>query len=690
MPVTNLAFRAISGSFYWTFSFFMQKRVKQIVAARDKTLRVCWSLNIVRTVLLIGCVCVTLCAIAADTETYNREHGRGNSNSFCPIQHSMTALSSSLLMLATVTRRPTSTRSSCFVHLQVSVTVHYTGNVGLLHTAAVVLSACVYVFIAGFLLTCGDVESNPGPGPGSSDRGIVADNTTGTHAPYDQYSTDNNNSSYRFYGDPSPLGRFQAELSHTLNQAITRMETTSRQQGQNIEQRLRRVEDKIDHRLRAVEDNQGQLHSDMRELHSQCQSLWEQNEDLRSSVNHLTSKCDSLENQNKRNNLLFFGLSTARGVFESWEECELKVRQAIREGMGITEEINIERAYRSGRVIIARFLSYKQRMLVLSNAHRLNGSDTFSNIFVREDFSEIVQQKRKGLLPTQRELKQKGYKADLRFDKLVTREATYTFDLESSTVRTNNTWYSHTYSDVVRRREARIFEPEQHATRVGHQPSRDAAGLLLNTSEFPSLRSSSKQRGSRGDDSTRVSPLEGDANGNTPAHQRQGSSVTTPTTSPQRQGSSATAPTTSPQRRTGDAASRDGGLRQGPEADHSAPSQQESSGYNLRTRKAASTANPATEMNRVDSTERRTETRSDQPATPSASYTPGRQSVRGFGRGRKTPPSQTRIDSMFRASQTDPPPPARENPAVPEASTAEGGGDHDVEAVFEDAVDTDT
>ena len=57
-------------------------------------------------------------------------------------------------------------------------------------------------------------------------------------------------------------------------------------------------------------------------------------------------------------------------------------------------------------MIIARFMSYKQRML---DAHRLNGSDTFSKNFVREDFSETVHKKRKGLLPIQCQLKQTGF-----------------------------------------------------------------------------------------------------------------------------------------------------------------------------------------------------------------------------------------------------------------------------------------
>ena len=166
---------------------------------------------------------------------------------------------------------------------------------------------CTSSIIAGFPLTCGKVEPNPGPGPGRSDRGVTASQTTPLVHTHRSISTALTTATTvtGSYSDPSPLGRFQAELSHTLNPAITRKETTGRQQGHNLEQRLWRVEDKIDRRLRAIEDNQEQLHSDMRGFHSQCQSRWEQNEDLRSSVNHLTSKRDSLENQNRNKPSVF-------------------------------------------------------------------------------------------------------------------------------------------------------------------------------------------------------------------------------------------------------------------------------------------------------------------------------------------------------------------------------------------------
>ena len=66
------------------------------------------------------------------------------------------------------------------------------------------------------------------------------------------------------------------------------------------------------------------------------------------AVGVLGSKCDSLENQSRRNNLLFFGFPAVPAGTEHWDECERKVKEASKEGMGITEDILIERAHRSG------------------------------------------------------------------------------------------------------------------------------------------------------------------------------------------------------------------------------------------------------------------------------------------------------------------------------------------------------
>ena len=166
----------------------------------------------------------------------------------------------------------------------------------------------------------------------------------------------------------------------------------------------------------------------MEELHTQYQAVWRENQELRNAVGFLGSKCDYLEKQSRRNNLLFLGFPAVPAGMELWDECEKKVKEAISEGMGITEDILIERAHRSGKAIVAKFLSYKQKATVLTQARKLNQSETFKNIYVREDFSETVQRKRKELMSLQRKMRQNGQPSKLRFDKLVTDLAIFTYD----------------------------------------------------------------------------------------------------------------------------------------------------------------------------------------------------------------------------------------------------------------------
>lgn len=72
------------------------------------------------------------------------------------------------------------------------------------------------------------------------------------------------------------------------------------------------------------------------------------------------------------------------------------------------------------RPIVARFLRFKDKVAVLERAKKLKGT----NIFINEDFTEAVRQKRRDLLPALRAAREKGKIAYLRYGKLITRPAT--------------------------------------------------------------------------------------------------------------------------------------------------------------------------------------------------------------------------------------------------------------------------
>jgi hypothetical protein len=176
------------------------------------------------------------------------------------------------------------------------------------------------------------------------------------------------------------------------------------------------------------------------QLQKQCFDMQKENLELKGMINDLSLKCDSLENHSRRNNLLFFGV---RKDFEheSWEDCEETVREVIKDGIGISEHIDIERAHRTkGNAIVAKLLSFKQKTLVLNNARRLKNSETYKNVTVREDFSALVRSKRKGLSEMQKAMYDAGKRPKMRFDKLITSDGVFTYDLAQDKVVKLKEW----------------------------------------------------------------------------------------------------------------------------------------------------------------------------------------------------------------------------------------------------------
>lgn len=113
----------------------------------------------------------------------------------------------------------------------------------------------------------------------------------------------------------------------------------------------------------------------------------------------LNDKSGYIEGQSRRNNIIIDGINESAS--EKWSDSEDKVKKLLSEKLQIDHhKIELERAHKTGkpspsstrpRPIVVKFLRYKDKMEVLSKAKALKGTD----IFINEDFSEAVRQKRK-------------------------------------------------------------------------------------------------------------------------------------------------------------------------------------------------------------------------------------------------------------------------------------------------------
>ena len=140
---------------------------------------------------------------------------------------------------------------------------------------------------------------------------------------------------------------------------------------------------------------------------------------IQNEIDRLKDKVDDLENRSRRNNLCFDGIEET--YKETWSNTEDKLKAILQDELEIYD-VEIERAHRTGskkegksRPVVAKFLKYKDREKVFKAKRKLKGS----GIYIREDLSERVINKRKEMMPKLNEARENGKIAYFRFDKLI-------------------------------------------------------------------------------------------------------------------------------------------------------------------------------------------------------------------------------------------------------------------------------
>lgn len=145
---------------------------------------------------------------------------------------------------------------------------------------------------------------------------------------------------------------------------------------------------------------------------------------LRKQIEELENKLDYLENQNRRNNIRISGIKEDRG--ESWDITEKKVKDMFQDKLGLdSNSIVIERAHRTGKPrngkpkqIVAKLLSYKDKEKVIKSSKKLKGT----GIFIKEDFSARVLQRRSEQYEELKKAREEGKIAYFNVDRLVIKD----------------------------------------------------------------------------------------------------------------------------------------------------------------------------------------------------------------------------------------------------------------------------
>uniref|UniRef100_T1IJT2 Uncharacterized protein n=1 Tax=Strigamia maritima TaxID=126957 RepID=T1IJT2_STRMM len=135
-------------------------------------------------------------------------------------------------------------------------------------------------------------------------------------------------------------------------------------------------------------------------------------------------KVDALENYSRRSNLIFRGIKEDKK--ESGKQVEDKVVAAVKRYLdfkpsSILKAHRIGKQGKSHRPVIAKFESEKEKNRDLFNRKDLKGSE----IFVDEDFSREIRQKRFHLFREAKKSREEGNKAVVRYNKDMINDATF-------------------------------------------------------------------------------------------------------------------------------------------------------------------------------------------------------------------------------------------------------------------------
>jgi regulator of replication initiation timing len=210
-----------------------------------------------------------------------------------------------------------------------------------------------------------------------------------------------------------------------IENAQTVLQSQQAESTMTLQDKLSLVEKNINEKLEKLEQENQMLSDDIAAMQTKMEVMEEENMCLRGSMSNLERKLDYLEIQSRRCNLLFHGIP--RKMNETWKDCEDSVQKIIIEDMKVSQNIIIERAHRVCSAIIVKLFSFKDKVLLQQSAKNLASSN--SGVSVREDFSQTVRVKRSGLVQMMKALRADGKRAKLSFDRLLSDEGTFTYDV---------------------------------------------------------------------------------------------------------------------------------------------------------------------------------------------------------------------------------------------------------------------
>ena len=205
-----------------------------------------------------------------------------------------------------------------------------------------------------------------------------------------------------------------------LNEKVTGFEN----KGCNLEAsvasvtgKVSELQEKLNNISISVDHGNTKINRDVRRHEQTIQTMCSSMDKLRREKRELEERVTELKWRSMKNNLIFHGLEGE----SRQEDVQSKLRSFIRQELGIDRFIEFGNVHRFGRhtrnkprPIVAKFIYYQDRALVLENSYKLRNSQWR----IYEQFPVAMEERRKQLQPVARDFRANGHHTKFVRDKL--------------------------------------------------------------------------------------------------------------------------------------------------------------------------------------------------------------------------------------------------------------------------------
>lgn len=189
--------------------------------------------------------------------------------------------------------------------------------------------------------------------------------------------------------------------------------------------------------MERVEKMFGQIDANMKSINQKLDSVMqeikhmkEDNKRLKERVDEQEERINNLEREVRKKNLIIRGITDEEGEKESDTGDKVNViMQKI--GVNFDPKDDMDEVRRIGkfnpqkkRPVLIKLTREATRARILKSAKVLKGTE----IWIDEDYPKDVQEERRRLIPRMKEAREKGYRAQLRYNKLIVNGGVYRAD----------------------------------------------------------------------------------------------------------------------------------------------------------------------------------------------------------------------------------------------------------------------